>query len=167
VRAFGVTHALQAVQGLGDDGQELLPAFVVQAVRALHDLQRARKARDVRDRDLSRQGVFGLDLAQRAHEAAHDRPRGDHDPFFVARERGLHGQLDAAPADPLLHDALDVRLQGLQAARDVDAHVEIAMVEAAHRDRGLEGLRLRGRRAVPGHGADAHRAGSSGVNCSS
>ena len=61
-------------------------ALVVQAVRgASTHLQRAREARDVGDRDLAREAVLGLHLAQRAHQPADERPRSDHDRLRVAR----------------------------------------------------------------------------------
>ena len=105
--------------------------LVVEAVRPFDHFQRAGEARHVRDRDLSRERVLRLDLAQRPHQAAHDRAGSDDDALTVAREYGLHRQLDAAAVDPLLHDALDLHLQRLQPARDVDADVEVAVVEAA------------------------------------
>ena len=64
--------------------------------------------------------------------------------------------------------ALHVRLQRLQAAREVDAQVEEAVVEAAHgHGRRARASAPTAARAEAGHGAHGHSAGSSGANCSS
>src|SRR4029078_3093217 len=58
-----------------------------------------------------------------------------------------------------LHGLAHVGLQREHAAREVDGHVEVAVVQAAHGDPGPEAAVLPGRGAVPGHGAyGVHRA---------
>ncbi len=153
-------------EGAAQQGEHLLADRGGELARRLEPLERAREAQYVRHRNAPVEAELRLQLPQGADERRHELP-GRQDALAVAsRDHGLHHHLDTpaldGPADPLP----DLRLERLQAPRNVERHVEEAVVEAAHRHRRAHGAALEARRAEAGHRAD-HTACPSGVNWSS
>ena len=171
--ALGPPHLGQAVQGLRHQGKDPSPDLALGRQRRLQALEGPRKPHQVGHGHVAVEAELVLHVAEGPHEGRHQGARGHHDVPALndggIGQAGLDSNLDAAAAEPRLHEVPDLPLHRLQAPRQMHGHLEKAMVQAAHGDGGPQRRRFRGGRAVPGHGPDhtACPSGESGENCSS
>ena len=91
------------------------------------------------DRHLAGQPVLALQAAQGRDHPADDRPGGHHRRLRLVGHRRLHRHLDAPALEALLHRSLHVAFEGREPPRQVDAGVQEAMVDRAHRHRAAHG----------------------------